>query len=240
MKRNIFFFYDNKKKLFKVKDKKREIFFPTKLRGMQTYCYGIKKRAIALGNNYSLDLIDFKKNDIIIDCGANFGDIYNWFYYKQLKINYISFEPAPDEFKCIEFNCKGKENYNMALSNKNSYLKFYLKSDTGDSSLIRPANGYSKIVKVKTLTLNKFFTNRNFKNVKLLKVEAEGYEPEILQGSLKILKYVKYIAVDGTPERGINNDSTIDFAINFLKSNNFELISLKNNNYVGLFKNKKY
>ena len=128
----------------------------------------------------------------------------------------------------------------MALSNKNSYLKFYLKSDTGDSSLIRPANGYSKTLEVKTLTLNKFFTDRNFKDVKLLKVEAEGYEPEILQGSLKILKHVKYIAVDGTPERGIHNDSTIDFAIDFLKSNNFELISLKSNNYVGLFKNKKY
>ena len=34
------------------------------------------------------------------------------------------------------------------------------------------------------------------KKVKLLKLEAEGFEPEILQGSNKVLNKIEYIGVD--------------------------------------------
>ena len=40
--------------------------------------------------------------------------------------------------------------------------------------------------------------NLGFQNrkIKLLKLEAEGAEPEVIIGSLKVLKYIDYIAAD--------------------------------------------
>ena len=100
------------------------------MRGMITYNYGIEERANSLASTYNLDLIQFRNNDIIIDCGANFGDIYSWFKFKNIKIKYFSFEPSLEEFKCLELNCPDQENNNMALSNKIGELDFFLKSDT--------------------------------------------------------------------------------------------------------------
>ena len=45
--------------------------------------------------------------------------------------------------------------------------------------------------------------NFNFKKIKLLKVEAEGAEPEVLLGTAKILKRIEFISVDCGPERGL-------------------------------------
>ena len=59
----------------------------------------------------------------------------------------------------------------------------------------------------------------------MLKLEAEGFEPEILQGSNNVLDKIEYIGIDGSPERGKNNDTTIEYAIDFLTSRDFEVIA---------------
>ena len=88
-----------KKKLFKVKDGSYLIYFYGKVRGINTYSYGIESRANSLAKSYGINLINFYDNDVIIDCGANFGDIFTWSKIQNLKLKYISFEPSPNEFK---------------------------------------------------------------------------------------------------------------------------------------------
>ena len=49
---------------------------------------------------------------------------------------------------------------------------------------------------------------KNIKRIKFFKIEAEGAEPEVLEGSKNSLKIIDYIGVDGSHERGkrrINN-----------------------------------
>ena len=41
----------------------------------------------------------------------------------------------------------------------------------------------------------------NIPRVDFLKIEAEGYEPEILEGATEVLHCVRKIAVDASPER---------------------------------------
>lgn len=241
MGRDSFFFYDSKIKLFKVKETNKEVYFPDKLRGILTYSYGIKSRATQLADTYSLELVNFCDNDIFIDCGANFGDMYNWIIFNKFKLKYISFEPSPREFKCLKLNCSGQINNQIALSDKEGFLKFYVKSDTGDSSLIEPAEGYNSIITVKTITLNNYFKKNKIEKVKFLKVEGEGSEPEILQGANEVVKQIQYIGVDGSPERGLKKETTIDFAIDFLKKNDFSIIKSNINSHFAkvLFKNNK-
>ena len=79
-----------------------------------------------------------------------------------------------------------------------------------------------------------------YMDIAVLKIEAEGSEPEVLKGSKEILSRVDYIGVDGSPERGIKNETTIDYAIEFLNKNGFKVeASNINKNYAkALFKNK--
>ena len=75
--------------------------------------------------------------------------------------------------------------------------------------------------------------------IKLLKLEAEGAEPEILLGGLKVLPQITYISADVGPERGLSYDTTLVQTVNILKDHGFELIKMGHPRIVCLFKNKK-
>ena len=178
------------------------MYFNDKMRGFNTYAYGIKERATALAETYSLDKLEIFNDEVVIDCGFNFGDLYAWTLIKNLNVNYISFEPSPREFECVKLNCAGKKNNNIALSDKNGHTDFYLQSSSGDSSIIEPATGFTKKIEIATIKLEDYILNNNIKKIKFFKLEAEGFEPEILEGSKKILNRIEYIGADGSPERG--------------------------------------
>ena len=78
MGRDIVFFYDKKINLYKVKSDNAIMYFSDKMRGFNTYAYGIKERATSLAETYSLDKLEIFNNEVVIDCGANFGDLYDW------------------------------------------------------------------------------------------------------------------------------------------------------------------
>ena len=63
-----------------------------------------------------------------------------------------------------------------------------------------------------------------------------------MEGSDQILNKIEYIGVDGGPERGKENETTIDYAIKFLTSNGFEVIKSNiNQRYAkALFKNTNF
>jgi hypothetical protein len=60
--------------------------------------------------------------------------------------------------------------------------------------------------------------------IKLLKVEGEGAEPEILFGAVDFLSRIEFISVDVGPERGIEQATTRSEVFNFLQDNHFKLI----------------
>ena len=241
MSRRIRFFYLKDLNLYKVKSDNLTMFFFDKMRGLNTYSYGIKERAISLAGTYNLNLIKFSENDVVIDCGANYGDLYAYTLINNWKINYISFEPSPKDFKCLELNCKGQKNNNIALSNKTGKTDFFLKTDSGDSSILEPAEGFTEKIEIETTTLKDFVIKNKINHIKLFKLEAEGFEPEILNGSKDVLNRIEFIGVDGSPERGPKAETTIDYAIKFLKENNFQMISSNiSDHYKALFKNQNF
>ena len=242
MNRKVRFFYLKDLNLYKVKSDNLSMYFFDKMRGFNTYAYGIKERAVSLAATYNLNLIKFSENDVVIDCGANYGDLYTWTLINNCKINYISFEPSPKDFKCVELNCSGQKNNNIALSNKTGKTEFYLKTDSGDSSLLEPAEGFTEIIEIETTTLKEFVIKNKINHIKFFKLEAEGFEPEILNGSKDVLNRIEYIGVDGSPERGPKAETTIDYAIKFLTENNFKMIgsNIYNQYAKALFKNQNF
>ena len=78
----------------------------------------------------------------------------------------------------------------------------------------------------------------NIKRIKLLKIEAEGYEPEVLLGAKDKLSICEFIAIDGGYERGVKEEQTFSKITNHLINRNFELCDIYFPWYRGLFKNK--
>ena len=235
------FGYDAKRKLYFANEEHCTVYFSERFRGFSLYEFGIKNRAYQLAKSYFIDKIGFEPGDVVIDCGANYADLYQYFKLNKKDIRYISFEPAPSEFACIKLNANGMENYNLALSNEIGEFDFYVSSEGANSSLILPKDKHSEINKVQTESLDRFLPNNGIDRVKLLKLEAEGAEPEILKGAASCLSSFDYIAVDGGEERGLSEESTIEALSNHLISNGFDMIELDIRSGCGraLFKNRQ-
>jgi FkbM family methyltransferase len=192
-----------------------------------------KKHFEILYKTYCLGEINFKKGDTVIDCGANVGELYVALKLFDKTIDYIAFEPDPHVFSTLQKNLSkfNQTLYEYALSDKNEEKSLFLNTDAADSSLI--FFGSDSKTTVTTKTLDSF----KYPQIKLLKIEAEGAELEVLKGSSDSLCNIEYISVDYGPERGVNNESTIVEIINFLYDTGFKLTNVSQYREVGLFKN---
>ena len=236
---NIFFKKNGKiiyedKKYIKEINKERVAYYPNKriLRIVKSLDYQLN----LLFDSYCLQKINFKDEDVVIDCGANVGELGLSFKNKGLNLNYIAFEPDRKTYDCLVLNIKNEKNktYNLGLSNQNSKKEFFLDNDGGNSSLVD--FGSVKSVEIETITLDSLELSNQ---IKLFKVEAEGYEPEVLKGSKNTLSLIEYVSVDFGPERGREFENTVVEVNNLLIESNFELIEFSNHRMIGLYKNKE-
>jgi FkbM family methyltransferase len=197
-------------------------YFGHRARGFSLYNKGISKRAKDIFDSYLLSKVDFMDEDIVVDCGANYGDL--WLSLKGLikPKNYITFEPSLDEYRSLTFNAADSIHNKLGLGNFDGKSKFYVNNGEADSCVIEPVR-YSEIIEISLTKIDSYITLNAIEKIKLLKLEAEGFEPEILDGALKSLHKIEWIALDGGYERGVNMQETFSAATNTLLKNGFEM-----------------
>ena len=222
---NHIFGFSEKEKLFYVKENTVKHYFANKERGFNLYEYGVERRSQILANSYLLKNIKFNRDDLVIDCGANYADL--WIFLKNYinENSYLTFEPGLEEYNSIVLNSPKGIHHNVGLGDGNYEKIFYTNHKDADSSFIMP-HKYSKKHISKIITIDNFLRKNFIKSVKLLKLEAEGFEPEILNGAKSSLKLIEYIAIDGGFERGVNKEETFTYQTNFLIKNKFEIIEI--------------
>ena len=237
---NIFFSKDGKlifenDRYVKIIENKNVAVYPNKrvLRVVKNFKYQLD----LLYDSYLLNFIDIQKDDVIVDCGANVGELFLAIKEKNFDVTYIGFEPDKETYDCLKLNVKNEKNivHNIGLSNIDGSNNFYIDNEGGNSSFVD--FGTSESIKVDTKTLDSF----NIKeNIKLFKIDAEGYEPEVLSGSKNTLKKTAFVSVDFGSERGANQNNTMVDVNNLLLQVGFELIELNDFRMIGLYKNKNY
>lgn len=195
---------------------------------------GINKNCNYIFNSYMLDKVDFSSGDLIVDCGANVGELYLGIKNRNKNFKYIGFEPDPFVYRCLEKNISSKNAkiYKQALSNKSGIEKLYLISEGADTTLVYLDD--IETIDVETTKLDKL----NLSKVKLIKIDAEGFELEVLQGAENTLKITEYVSVDCGPEKGKERMNTIPEVTSFLYANNYKMISANSERNIGLFKNQ--
>ena len=220
-----------------------------RLRCLKIYHDGLINRGKLLAELYNINKIKFKDDDIIIDCGSNLSDLLLYLGKLNIKLTYHSIEPGEEEYNANKLNLKDhnfpkieKYCHKYALGDKNERKEFYYEPENANSSLIKP-HEFRSSYDLDVITIDYFSKIQNISNkkIKLLKLEAEGFEPEILKGSGKILSNIEYVAADLGPERGFKKECTMAEVTSILCKNNFEMI------YFGyppritaLFRNNEY
>lgn len=235
---NIFFNKDGKLifengRYVKIIENKNVAVYPNKrvLRVVKNFKYQLD----LLYDSYLLNSIDIQNDDVIVDCGANVGELFLAVKEKNLDVTYMGFEPDKETYECLKLNVKNEKNivHNIGLSNIEGSNNFYIDNEGGNSSFVD--FGTSESIKVDTKRLDSYNIK---KNIKLFKIDAEGYEPEVLSGSKNTLKNTNFVSVDFGSERGANQNNTMVDVNNLLLQVGFELIELNDFRMIGLYKNK--
>jgi FkbM family methyltransferase len=185
-----------------------------------SYLDGFSLRSTYIGQTYMLPSIPFRDGDLVVDCGANMGDLEMYLRENTPKVRYIGFEPNPHDFVCLQRNVGNSRSRNIGLWNQEGSIPFYVNDAHASSSFIQPPE-FTQLVDVPASTLSAQFPNER---IRLLKLEAEGAEPEVLEGAISILNCIDYVSADVGPERGILEQETRDMVVNFLEAHGFELI----------------
>ena len=139
-----------------------------------------------------------KKEYIFLDVGANIGQTFLQLLLalgsNKRKLRYYAFEPNIDCYfilkKFVFSNVNNATLFPWALSSKNDYEKIYLvdKYDSGGAIIpeIRCRNecNYEFISTYKLDSNKELELSSGF----ILKIDVEGYENEVIQGALEIIK----------------------------------------------------
>jgi len=221
--KDVRFKYDDKKQAIRVNEQSTRYYFLNRSRGFTLYRNGLKARGEFLFKSYCLQNISFTQNDVVIDCGANSGDLFLELESRILAKNYIAIEPSLKDFHILQLNVKNAMLLNFALGEENGEVDFYLSTAGADSSIIEPKNWTEK-TKCNVRRLDSLLSEMAIKKIKLVKIEAEGFEPEVLRGLSGALNFIEFIAVDGGPERGRFESQTFSDCANFLITNGFRMI----------------
>ncbi|MFC1630148.1 FkbM family methyltransferase [Patescibacteria group bacterium] len=134
-----------------------------------------------------------KNGDTFIDVGANIGYITTVGASLVGKKGWVySFEPVPEYFSKLRNLVKLNNEYNIvanqiALSDRAGEEKIYVSdhSNIGANTILPGLIDSRKIrdtVFVQTYRLDEYIENKNIKNIKVIKIDTEGFEYPILLG----------------------------------------------------------
>lgn len=204
------------------------------------YRRGVADRVRRLAEKYFIDRMPFSDGDLVIDCGANVGEV-GLYAKSRAAVRVVAVEPSLAEAGACDENLFGgcQETIRQALWHSQGEQAFYDSNVTGDSSLIPPASVHTNVTRVRTTTLERLVAEHGAKRIKLLKIEAEGAEPEILAGAAAVLSRVDYCTVDCGPERGVGEAHVIPEVCNRLIGSGFELLDVNLERQIFWFRNRR-
>jgi FkbM family methyltransferase len=125
-----------------------------------------------------------RKNGIMIDVGAHYGESLRRFMLNNWKI--YAFEPDRSNYKFLE---QTVDKYDVCLDNRavsnvsKQSLPFYTsRESTGISSLSNFHSLHKSDYDVLTVTLSDYIKENNINSITFLKIDTEGYDLFVLKG----------------------------------------------------------
>jgi len=152
-------------------------------------------------DSYFLNDIPFEPGDVVLDVGAHVGVVSIYLAKKWPGVLIHAFEPMPENFMRLETNLKANDVKNVkahpfAVSGNGRRMRIggNLQQNSGGMSAFASFGKRAAVHTVESVTLAQIFTRLNVGKCKLLKMDCEGAEYEILRTSEGLLDRVEYLS----------------------------------------------
>ena len=133
---------------------------------------------------FESELFELEEDDIVIDVGAHIGVTSLLASKRASKV--FAVEPSPRSLPYLRKNTENQNNIEIierAAWNEEGTMTLQFGNATDDDSLIKPDDGGDGTVEeVRTDTLENIIKETGMDEIDLVKIEAEGVEPEIAEG----------------------------------------------------------
>jgi len=178
----------------------REIFAPSLLR-WKLYKKGWRARLDQLEAEYGVGRhVKLGQDSVVLDIGANAGEFAH--VGARYGARVFCLEPDPKVFACLRANIAGLSNalaHETLIWKNNGDVDFYSAPDRADSSVFAVEAGPA--IKKHAKTVEAFCQENAITRIDLLKCDAEGAEPEVLEGIGNMFPHIRAIALDTGAER---------------------------------------
>ena len=166
---------------------------------------GILPRCMETARQYCLDHYTGPWSEaVFLDLGANIGEVSLHAVSRGARA--YAFEADPHVFAALARNARrhGFEATHTLLGAEEGEMPFYLAPADADSSLIPPKDTDAASlpsVQLPVTPLDRATERAGLDRIDMIKLDAEGAEPEVLSGAGETLKRTRFIAVDCSAER---------------------------------------
>ena len=186
-------------------------------------------------------IMEFNEIDLVLDVGANIGNYGHKLLTKMdFKGSIISFEPMKKEFDVLSDRCSTYNKWsaeNFALGDFNGASSINISENSVSSSLLEilpdhtdsaPHSKFVKTEKIKVVTLDKFLNEQNIQSTNiLLKLDVQGFEMEVLNGTQNHLDKVKMLHVELSLDELYKNGALFDDIYSYLRKIGFKLVGVE-------------
>jgi FkbM family methyltransferase len=167
----------------------------------------------------------------IIHIGGHYGQEYD--LYRVLNVPVIFFEPLSNNYRILKDKVKNNDNvqtFQCALGNENKKILMNVETanNSQSSSILKPKKHleqYPHITFDYTEEVHMFRLDDieiEKENYNFLNIDVQGYELEVLKGSVDILKNIDYIISEVNRDEVYENCAKVEELDQFLNQFNFE------------------
>ena len=175
-----------------------------------------------------LQIQSFFKSPSVIDVGANTGRTSKRFLEIFPNAKIYAIEPIPDFFKLIDEE-RIVSKYNLALSNKPKEITIYRSGLGAKSAYKQSKNKKVEIHKINAITGDNFVEKAKIDKVNIIKIDTDGFDFEVIQGFLKIIKKDRPIIQFELSRWWLKMGFTLKQAEDLFAELNYNLFSMTNN-----------
>jgi FkbM family methyltransferase len=143
---------------------------------------------------------------VFLDVGANRGVFSLLAADLVIHPRVFAFEPHPTTFKWLKqnFDQTGKDCFtalNLAVSNKAGEVRFSSSNASATNRIVRDDNAGLPTIPVPAITLDQFIGEQQLNRIDLLKIDVEGFEPNVLRGAAQTIqkRIIKRIYLEVCP-----------------------------------------
>lgn len=187
-----------------------------------------------------LAMLTLRHKDVVIDVGANVGDFTECVLAYQPGAVVHAFEPLPEPFKVLAgkfpsdpaIHCR-----NLALGSERSVKSLNVSAYNQASSFL--SNGallktgvygidfsVTGTIDVPVDTLSNYVIEHRIERIKLLKLDVQGYELEVLKGAEPILRLIDYVYTEAQFEELYQRGPLFTDIFEFLCARDHELLRM--------------